>query len=265
MPELTWTRYPVDDLLDHITGRFGQTEGYGYAHRGVDVGVAYVPLYAPCDATVSAVYVDGDSSGFGNAIVLDHGMEFDGGPRFSVYAHLSQVFVGLGQMVAAGQKMGRTGNTGKSSGAHLHWQVCLVAWFSVDISYSYDPLAFPLATEGDMADPRLDAVIAALGGMAEIEAWNAKGNSLLRGYALEQQRVGELEGVVSAHITAPPAIGEATGGQPTLDVEATLIAHLESHARNAGVTADDIANAILGGAKFAADGIRFAAQRGSGG
>lgn len=85
-----------------------------------------------------------------------------------------------------------------------------------------------------MADPRLDAVIAALGGMAEIEAWNAKGNSLLLGYALEQEKL-------DTHLAAPH--GTAVKG----------------------VTADDIANAITGGAKFASDGIRFAAQRGSGG
>lgn len=88
--------------------------------------------------------------------------------------------------------------------------------------------------EEDMTDPRLDAVIAALGGMAEIEAWNAKGNSLLLGYALEQEKL-------DTHLAAPH--GTAVKG----------------------VTADDIANAITGGAKFAADGIRFAAQRGSGG
>ncbi|MCA9641071.1 MAG: N-acetylmuramoyl-L-alanine amidase, partial [Myxococcales bacterium] len=50
--------------------------------------------------------------------------------------------------------------------------------------------------EEDMADPRLDAVIAALGGMAEIEAWNAKGNSLLLGYALEQEKL-------DTHLAAP--------------------------------------------------------------
>ena len=85
-----------------------------------------------------------------------------------------------------------------------------------------------------MPDPRVDKLIAALGGEAEIDAWNAKGNSLLLGYAIEQDRLDR-------HIAAHP------GGTMT------------------GVTAEDIANAILGGAKFAADGIRFAAQRGSGG
>ena len=79
-----------------------------------------------------------------------------------------------------------------------------------------------------MADPRLDAVIAALGGMAEIEKWNAKGNSLLLGYANEQVRVGELEGVVSAHLAGHRTISP-------------------------GVTADDIANAITGGIQNLAD------------
>ncbi len=102
--------------------------------------------------------------------------------------------------------------------------------------------------EEDMPDPRLDAVIAALGGMAEIEAWNAKGNSLLLGYGIEQEKLDK-------HLTEEP-----------MDVGATILAHLNNHPGGApGVTADDIANAITAGAKFAADGIRFAAQRGSGG
>ncbi len=266
MPELTWTRYPVDDLLDHISGRFGQTEGYGYAHRGVDVGVAYVPLYAPCDATVSAVYVDGDSSGFGNAIVLDHGMEFDGGPRFSVYAHLSQVFVGPGQMVAAGQRMGRTGNTGKSSGAHLHWQVCRVEWFSVDISYSYDPLAFPLATEEDMTE---DDLLAIFSGKEEAHLTREERLTNAR-YRRDEAAAGRAPSIRDLAASAYANAGGATARISA--VESLLSAHTTGHIGDRyggtiaqGVTADDIAQAITHGADTAAGHIRFAAQRGSGG
>lgn len=45
--------------------------------------------------------------------------------------------------------------------------------------------------EDDMADPRVDAIIAALGGQDAIDKWNANGNSLLLGYSLEQQKLAD--------------------------------------------------------------------------
>ena len=91
-----------------------------------------------------------------------------------------------------------------------------------------------LFAEAEM-DPRLDAVIAALGGMDAIEAWNARGNSLLAGYALEQEKLG-------AHLATPH--GGPAGGR---------------------ATAEQIARAIELGAKAAGDSIRFAEQANNGG
>lgn len=90
-----------------------------------------------------------------------------------------------------------------------------------------------LFAEAEM-DPRLDAVIAALGGMEAIEAWNARGNSLLAGYALEQEKLG-------AHLAMPH--GGPAGGR---------------------ATAEQIARAIELGAKAAGDSIRFAEQANGG-
>lgn len=91
-----------------------------------------------------------------------------------------------------------------------------------------------LFAEAEM-DPRLDAVIAALGGMDAIEAWNARGNSLLAGYALEQEKL-------AAHLAMPH--GGPGGGR---------------------ATAEQIARAIELGAKAAGDSIRFAEQANNGG
>ena len=95
--------------------------------------------------------------------------------------------------------------------------------------------AYLFEEEEEMADPRLDAVVAALGGMAEIEAWNARGNSLLAGYALEQEKLG-------THLAMPH--GGPAGGR---------------------ATAEQIARAIELGAKAAGDSIRFAEQANNGG
>lgn len=69
-------------------------------------------------------------------------------------------------------------------------------------SHRYDPVYAALAArtheEDDMADPRVDKIIAALGGEAAIDAWNANGNSLLLGYGLEQQDQAEIRQAVAA-------------------------------------------------------------------
>lgn len=53
-----------------------------------------------------------------------------------------------------------------------------------------------LFEEDDMADPRVDKLIAALGGEAAVDAWNAKGNSLLLGYGLEQEDQAAIKAAV---------------------------------------------------------------------
>ncbi|MEL6151689.1 MAG: peptidoglycan DD-metalloendopeptidase family protein [Chloroflexota bacterium] len=56
----------------------------------------------------------------GNCIIIDHGFGV-----FSAYAHLSQIHVSPGQTVNHGQIIGVTGNTGRSNGPHLHWEIAV--------------------------------------------------------------------------------------------------------------------------------------------
>jgi len=56
----------------------------------------------------------------GNHVIIDHGYGI-----FSGYSHLSQVHVTTGQSIASGQIIGVTGNTGRSNGPHLHWEVAV--------------------------------------------------------------------------------------------------------------------------------------------
>jgi murein DD-endopeptidase MepM/ murein hydrolase activator NlpD len=56
----------------------------------------------------------------GNYVLIDHG---DG--IFSGYAHLSVIYVTQGQTIAAGQVIGQSGNTGRSGGAHFHWEMAV--------------------------------------------------------------------------------------------------------------------------------------------
>ncbi|MFF3938196.1 M23 family metallopeptidase [Streptomyces phaeofaciens] len=60
----------------------------------------------------------GDGPAYGNAIVIKHG-----NGTYSQYAHLSRVEVRVGQIVKTGQRIALSGNTGNSSGPHLHFEI----------------------------------------------------------------------------------------------------------------------------------------------
>ncbi len=92
----------------------------GPFHHGVDLSARRgTVLRAPAGGVVleSTDLYQGQAR-FGQVIVIDHG----GGLR-SMYAHLDQRAVRAGDTVAAGQAIGKTGNTGKTTGPHLHFEV----------------------------------------------------------------------------------------------------------------------------------------------
>jgi murein DD-endopeptidase MepM/ murein hydrolase activator NlpD len=93
--------------------------GYDYSgiHHGIDIRAGLgAPIYAADNGVV--VYAGPNDYGYGNVIMLDHGNGW-----LSVYAHLSQWNVVCGQSVFRGNLIGLAGNTGRSSGAHLHFEV----------------------------------------------------------------------------------------------------------------------------------------------
>ncbi|MGX1132253.1 murein DD-endopeptidase MepM/ murein hydrolase activator NlpD [Streptomyces glaucescens] len=75
----------------------------------------------------------GDGPAYGNAIVIKHG-----NGSYSQYAHLSKVNVRIGQVVAAGQQIALSGNTGNSSGPHLHFEIRTTPNYGTAV----DPVAF---------------------------------------------------------------------------------------------------------------------------
>ncbi|NEC91335.1 M23 family metallopeptidase [Streptomyces sp. SID12501] len=75
----------------------------------------------------------GDGSAYGNAVVIKHG-----NGTYSQYAHLSRINVKVGQVVATGQRIALSGNTGNSSGPHLHFEIRTTANYGSAV----DPVAF---------------------------------------------------------------------------------------------------------------------------
>ncbi len=86
-------------------------------HAGIDLGApAGSPVYAADDGVV--VFAGWTGTGYGNTVVIDHGNGF-----WTLYAHLSQVSAPCGSPVKQGQRIAMSGNSGNSSGAHLHFEV----------------------------------------------------------------------------------------------------------------------------------------------
>lgn len=84
-------------------------------HKGVDLAAAYGTEVRAFDGGV--VKSAGERSGYGLTVVVDHG---DG--RETLYAHLSSMAVAPGDPVTAGQPIARSGNSGRATGAHLHFE-----------------------------------------------------------------------------------------------------------------------------------------------
>lgn len=88
-------------------------------HSGVDFGASCgTPIKAGNTGTVFQVTPTAASGGYGNMTILTHG-----GGVATLYAHQSSIVVSPGAVVAIGDVIGYVGNTGKSTGCHLHWEV----------------------------------------------------------------------------------------------------------------------------------------------
>ncbi len=95
--------------VDPITGRSAR-------HQGLDfVGMSQEKIISP---SVGKVILAGKYSDYGNAVVIDHGFGIT-----TRYGHLSAVKVKNGQMVKKGEVIALQGNTGRSTGQHLHYEV----------------------------------------------------------------------------------------------------------------------------------------------
>jgi murein DD-endopeptidase MepM/ murein hydrolase activator NlpD len=97
-----------------LTSSFGWR--WGRMHEGIDIAVGNgTPVVAAASGTV---IVAGWMGGYGNLVVIDHGNGVS-----TAYGHNTGVTVGVGQSVAQGQLIAYSGNTGHSTGPHIHFEV----------------------------------------------------------------------------------------------------------------------------------------------
>jgi murein DD-endopeptidase MepM/ murein hydrolase activator NlpD len=113
--------WPIDRTkLRNISSRYGPRLhpklGYTRMHEGIDITAPIgTDVYATGDAVVTRA---GWQNGYGNIIELNHGFGYR-----TRYAHLSSIYVILGDSIKRGQTIGAVGNTGISTGPHLHYEV----------------------------------------------------------------------------------------------------------------------------------------------
>ena len=109
-----------------VKDNFRWTSGFGMRrdpkgagtrmHEGTDMAGAYgTPIYATADGTVTFA---GWHAGYGRHIKVQHGNGI-----MTTYSHLSQIRVDVGQRVSRGERIGDMGNSGRSTGTHLHYEV----------------------------------------------------------------------------------------------------------------------------------------------
>ncbi|HXF62985.1 MAG TPA: peptidoglycan DD-metalloendopeptidase family protein [Caldilineaceae bacterium] len=87
-------------------------------HAGVDIGGWTGAPVKAADGGYVAVAAGGWNGGYGNHVIVDHGNGF-----VTLYAHLNSIYVKPGESVTRGQQIGSIGNTGNSTGPHLHFEL----------------------------------------------------------------------------------------------------------------------------------------------
>ena len=110
-------RWPVRGPLN---SRFGMRQspwtGEQEFHRGLDISANRgTSVHAPASGTVSFAGINGE---YGKTVVLDHGHDLR-----SLYGHLQEIRVKPGDRIEPGQVIALTGNTGRTSGPHLHYEI----------------------------------------------------------------------------------------------------------------------------------------------
>ena len=102
---------PSSRRISSYFGRRGRRH-----HDGIDIPAKRGTHFIA--ATDGRVLFNGRLRGYGKTIIVSHANNFH-----TVYAHLNRSFVRKGEVVSSGQVLGQVGNTGRSSGSHLHFEV----------------------------------------------------------------------------------------------------------------------------------------------
>jgi murein DD-endopeptidase MepM/ murein hydrolase activator NlpD len=94
------------------------TQQFWGGHRAIDIGSWVGAPVKSADSGYVVLAGGGWNGGYGNHVIVDHGNGFA-----TLYAHMNSIFVRAGESVSRGQQIGTVGNTGNSTGPHLHFEI----------------------------------------------------------------------------------------------------------------------------------------------
>ncbi|TLS35626.1 M23 family metallopeptidase [Pseudalkalibacillus caeni] len=137
-PESLQWQWPVEgEISDHFGTRGGN-------HFGIDIAAEKgTPIKAAEDGTVHKSYLSGS---YGHVVFITHSSGFE-----TIYAHMHKRLVKDGDVIQKGQVIGYVGNTGRSHGNHLHFEVHDGGW-NASKSNAINPLAF-ITPDGQLSQP----------------------------------------------------------------------------------------------------------------
>lgn len=120
-PDYIFFKTPFTEPMNNIvTSVYGIKRVYNKKKKGQHLGIDYraaIGDNVPSSNAGKVVFAD-DLFYTGWTVIVDHGLDI-----FTVYGHLSKTIVKAGDLVERGQLLGLSGNTGRTSGPHLHWGV----------------------------------------------------------------------------------------------------------------------------------------------
>lgn len=117
VPPVVPARWPLDEPGYVTQGEVG-AGGSAESHPGVDIAV---PIGSLVRASASGTVLDaGADSEYGNFVLIQHAQEYE-----TMYGHLSRILTRDGDTIEAGEVIGLSGNTGRSSAPHLHFEIRL--------------------------------------------------------------------------------------------------------------------------------------------
>lgn len=112
--------WPVEGhISSEFGGRINPISGRKQSHRGMDI-VAPYKTSVKVSAEGTVLRAGWSNSGYGNHVLIDHGHGLK-----TMYAHLNAISVNVGDILSLGDEVGLLGNTGYSTGPHLHYEVWL--------------------------------------------------------------------------------------------------------------------------------------------
>lgn len=120
IPDFLFTESFAQPMASLVTSVYGTKRVYNKQKKGQHLGIDYRAIVGenvPCSNAGKVVF-SGDLFYTGWTVIIDHGLDI-----FTVYGHLSKTLVKEGDIVKRGDLIGLSGNTGRTSGPHLHWGV----------------------------------------------------------------------------------------------------------------------------------------------